>query len=314
MGVSLSSVRVVGYLNSYGTPQNLFRNSEAERVLSTIGFTSRSTVNWLMDGDKQGRVLTFRQADLLPFLNSGWISSFAPEAEKIFQDKDVYSIKKTLQQMNIEYLHIPNYYWPSIYTSPLMDYLADPKSIRPLIPLDELRNSVAQESQLFVNKPVRLESSCRILTAPNLYAFRKNFVLRDNLLSFFSGVPVNKIEKILGKNSPKIGKFDLGSVSTGHLVIGSQIGEQWKINPRAKYISLMVNGKNSPDAIDSLNVSIDSGVTWNSLMETIPTDASFRLSAQFKMGHFGRVMISVSSNENYSRSFRIDSIRVCEWL
>jgi hypothetical protein len=313
MGLSLSSIRVVGYLNNYGTPQNLFRNSEAERVLSAIGFSSRSAVNLLIQGDKQGRVLTFRQADLLPFLDSGWTSSFAPEAEKIFQGKDVFAIKRTLQRMKIEYLHIPNYYWPSIYTSPLMGYLADPKSIRPLIPLDQLRNSVVQESQLFVNEPVNLKSSCRISDFPNLYVIEKNFMLRDNLLSFISGIPVNRIEKILGKNSPKIGRFDLGSVSTSHLLIGSQIGKQWKINSRASYISLVINGKNSPDAINSLSVSTDAGLTWNSLMETIPTDSSFRLSAQFKMGNFERVMISISSNEDYSRSFRIESIQVCEW-
>ena len=313
MGICLTSVRVVGYLNSYGTPQNLLRNSEAERVLSTLGFPSRSAVNSLMQGDKQGTVLTFRQADLIPFLDSGWISNFAPEAEKILQGKDIYAIKKTLRRMDIRYLHIPNYYWPSIYTTPMMDYLSDPKSIRPLIPLDELWNSVVQQSQLFVNEPVNLMSSCKILNGPSLYAIRKNFVFKDNLLSFFSGIPLAKIERILGENSPKIGRFEIDSASTSNLVIGSQTGEQWKINSRASYTSVSVHGKNAPDAINSLSVSTDSGVTWNSLMETNPTNSSFRLSAQFKMGHFERVMISISANQDYPRNFKIDSIRVCEW-
>jgi len=270
-------------------------------------------VNLLLKKTQRGQILTFRQADLLPFLASGWVSNFDPEAERIFLSKDTHVLKRTLEEMNIDYLHIPNYYWPSLYASPLMDYLIEPKSIRPLIPLDKLWNGTSQESQLFVNEDIYLKSSCTKKVDPSLYSNQKKFTIIENLLSFFSGIPAQKIQKLINEDRFEIRKLDLVSKSSTQIIIGSQSGEQWEVVSNPSFVTLEIQGKNVTGGIHSLKVSSDLGVTWISLMETNGNDSSFRLSGQFKMGNFKKYLVSISSNKNLSLDFKINSIQVCEW-
>jgi hypothetical protein len=124
---------------------------------------------------------------------------------------------------------------------------------------------------------------------------------------------LDKLQKFVGEDMPEIKKIDLKSSSSTQIIIGSPSGEDWKLTSNPSFVTVMIEGKHLAAEIHSLKVSSDMGRTWISLMESNGGDSSFRLSGQFKMGDFNQVLISVSSNENFHGSFKIDSIQVCEW-
>jgi hypothetical protein len=313
MGFFLTCVRVTGYLNNYGVLPNAYGNTEAENVLSSKSFSSRVSVNLLLSAPKSQRILTFRQADLLPFLNSGWISNFDSDAEKIFRAKDKHVLEKTLEEMKIKYLHIPSYYWPSIYSTPMMNYLAEPRFTRPLISLDELWNGDVQESQLFVNERSELRSSCKKFDEMNFYSIGKSISFAENLTSFFSGIPPNKVQKLVNKSERKIQWLDSKSKWSNQVIIGSQNAEYWKISSYASFITIDIHAQSVVGSMNSLKVSSDKGVNWISLMEINPSKSFFRLMGQFRVGDFQRVLISISAKEKFHSDFMINSIQVCEW-